>query len=95
MNLTYVEGTYSRELFINMNEITRISFDNSYSFYYMKEFILDVVEPAHIEAEAKRRFVEEYVEDCTTKKQLYWLCRNTIQKAMKYDPTSRRHTYTY
>ena len=45
----------------------------------------DAAEVAHIEAEAKTRFMD-YLDACTSKKEIYGLCHNTIQKAMKYDP---------
>ena len=88
MNLTRVNGTYSKELFENMNEIRKISFDSSASTRDMKEFVLQVIEPAWIDATAKKRF-KSYLHDCSSKKEIYWLCANTINKAKGYRAQSQ------
>lgn len=85
MNLTKVNGTYSKELSEHFNEITKISFNSRQSVEDMREFVHAVIAPAYIEAEAKNRFMD-YLDNCASKKEIYWLCYNTIQKAMKYDP---------
>ena len=85
MNLTKINGTYSKELSEHFNEIRKISFDSRQTVEDMREYVYAVIEPATIEAEAKTRFMD-YLDACTSKKEIYWLCYNTIQKAMKYDP---------
>jgi hypothetical protein len=92
MNLTKVNGTYSKELLENINEIRKVSFDKNTSLEYMRNYILEVIEPAYIDATAKKRFIE-YLENCDSKKSIYWLCYNTIQKAMKHKPSRQLATY--
>ena len=83
MNLTKVNGTYSKELAVNMTEIRKSSFDSSVSTEDMRALILDIISPAWIEAIAKKRFIG-YLNNCASKKDMYWLCYNTVQKAAKY-----------
>ena len=87
MNLTRVNGTYSKELYRHMHDIRKCSFNEYTSVESMKELVLEIIEPAYIDAEAKKRFIS-YLESCETKKSIYWLCHNTIQKAMKYNRAS-------
>ena len=91
MNLVKVDGTYAKELFDNMNEIRKTSFNDRVSTEEMKEYILSVIEPAKFNAVAKKRFIG-YLNNCSTKKEIYWLCSNTVQKAMKYKPSSKVRT---
>ena len=87
MNITKVDGAYSKELRDNWNEIRKASFNEHVSLEDMKNYILDIIQPAYINAAAKKRFIES-LEGCETKKSVYWLCNNTIQKAMKYKKTA-------
>lgn len=87
MNLTKVNGTYSKELNEHLNDIRKASFNKYVSEEDLKNYILEVIEPAYIDAVAKKRFIE-YLESCETKKSMYWLCYNTVQKAMKYKKTA-------
>ena len=88
MNLTKVNGTYSKELYENMDEIKELVSDKSYSFASMKNCILEIIEPAWINKVAKKRFIG-YLNNCTSKYEIYRLCSNTVQKAMKYKSVSR------
>jgi hypothetical protein len=84
MNLTRVNGTYARELLKHKDEIRKCSFNEYTSVASMRELVLEIIEPAYIDAEAKKRFIS-YLKSCETKKSIYWLCHNAIQKAMKYN----------
>ena len=88
MDLTKVNGTYSKELLENLGKIRQISFSKYRSTEDMRDYILEVVEPATIDAVAKNRFIE-YVYNCKDKKALYWLVHNTIHKAMTFKPAKR------
>ena len=87
MNITKVNGSYSKELWENMNDIRKASFNDHVSLEEMRDYIFEVIKPAYINATAKKRFIE-YLEGCETKKSIYWLCYNTVQKAMKYKKTA-------
>ena len=91
MNLTKVNGTYSKELYENMEEIKDIVSDRSYSTASMKSCILDIIEPAWINKIAKKRFIG-YLNNCGSKNEIYRLCYNTVQKAMKHK-SGRRPAY--
>ena len=88
MNLTKVSGTYSKELYENMDEIKEIVSDKSYSFASMKNCILEIIEPAWIDKVAKKRFIG-YLNNCKSKAEIYRLCSNTVRKAMQHKSVSR------
>jgi hypothetical protein len=88
MNITKVDGSYSKELFENMNEIKACSFSGYTTVEDMRELVLEIIEPAWIGTVARNRFIG-YLNDCQSKKEIYWLCYNTVQKAMKYKPKAR------
>ena len=83
MNLTKKNGCYAKELFENLDEIKDLYDDNQISVSNMRATVLKIIEPAWINRVAKKRFIS-YLEDCYSKRQIYNLCWNTIQKAMKY-----------
>lgn len=88
MNLTKVNGCYAKELYENMDEIKEIVSDKTYSFVSMKDCILGIIEPAWINKVAKKRFIG-YLNNCKSKYEIYRLCHNTVQKAMKHKSVSR------
>lgn len=83
MNITKVNGSYSKELFDHMNEIRACSFSEYTSTENMRDLVLEIIEPAWIGTVARTRFIS-YLNNCQSKKEIYWLCYNTVQKAMKY-----------
>lgn len=86
MNITKVNGSYSKELFNNIDLITAAKYDSSVSLSSMKQTVLAIIEPAFIGTVAKQRFIG-YVHNCQSKNAVYKLCWNTIHKAMSYNPT--------
>ena len=88
MNITKVNGSYSKELFERRDEIKACSVSDYTTVEDMRELVLEIIEPAWINAVAKNRFIG-YLNDCQTKKDIYRLCYNTVQKAMKYKPKAR------
>ena len=89
MDLTTMEGCYARELFINLPKIKAIWINKSSSLDNIKDFVKTVIEPAWINAAAKRRFIG-YLEACTTKQGVYVLCQNAVKKAQNYEPTENK-----
>lgn len=88
MNLTRINGTYSKELLEHMTDIRKYSFSEHTSVDELRAYVLEIIEHAWINANAKKRFIG-YLDSCESKKSIYWLCYNTIQKAMKYKPATR------
>lgn len=88
MNLTKVNGTYSKELLEHMSDIRKQSFSEYTSVDDLRAYVLEIIESAWINATAKKRFIG-YLKSCESKKSIYWLCYNTVQKAMKYKPAAR------
>lgn len=83
MNITKVNGAYAKELHEHIDEITSILEDDRLSVRAMKQAVLDIIEPAWIDAQAKPRF-KSYLAGCETKWDVYSLCWNSIHKAMRY-----------
>lgn len=88
MNLTRVNGTYAKELYENLNELRVMYSAPAVSIEEMRNCVLDIIEPAWINATAKKRFIS-FLNDCFTKREIYNLCYNSVQKAMKYKPVVR------
>jgi hypothetical protein len=86
MNITKVNGSYSKELLENIDLITAAKYNSSVSLSSMKQTVLAIIEPAFIGTVAKQRFIG-YVHNCQSKNAVYKLCWNTIHKAMSYKPT--------
>ncbi len=57
MNITKVDGSYSKELFENMNEIKACSFSGYSTVEDMRELVLEIIEPAWIGTVARNRFI--------------------------------------
>lgn len=89
MNLTKVNGCYSKELYENMKRIKAITDNKALTVGYLKGCVLSIISYARFNAVAKPRFVK-YLEGCKTKKEVYKLCQNTIQKAMKYNASKNK-----
>lgn len=87
MNLTKVEGTYSREIYANLPKLKIALNDDSMSLPFMKNFVRLIISQTG-ETAARTRFLD-YLLGCQTKKEVLELCNNTVQKAMKYKPAKR------
>lgn len=85
MNITYVNGTYSKELKEHLEEIRSMVANTSISLTAMKKRILTIIEPAFIVKTAKPRFCG-YLRNCGSKTEILDLCNNTIKKATYYYP---------
>ena len=83
MDISKVGGAYSKELKENIGTITELFEDSTVSTAAMKQAILDIIEPAWIDVNAKPRF-KYFLDNCRTKLDVYNLCWNSICKAMRY-----------
>ena len=87
INLTTVDGCYSKELFENQNTIKQMFMDPTVLAYSMRKTVLEIISNAFIEAEAKRRFTTN-LKQCRTKAAIYALCSKAITHGMYYHPKS-------
>lgn len=85
INLTKIDGCYSKELRESCNDIKILLKDRSTSAETMKQFVFAVIEPAHINANAKKRF-QANLSECQTKEEIDDLCRNAVIHGMYYMP---------
>lgn len=83
MNITHVNGTYSKELKANIDEIAQMVIDSTTSVSTMKRRIRSIISPAFINKNAKPRFLS-YLNNCGSKAEILRLCQNTIRKAENY-----------
>ena len=89
MNLTKINGCYSKELRKNCNNIKLLLKDKLTSVETMKDFVNKVIEPAFIEAKAKARF-KENLNACETKEEVDNLCYMAVLHGMYYSPRKRQ-----
>ena len=87
INLTKVDGCYSKELLENQPMLKQMFLDMSVSVYSMRKTVLEIISPAFIEADAKRRFTAN-LKQCRTKAAIYQLCSSAITHGMYYHPKS-------
>ena len=85
INLTKIDGCYSKELRESCNNIKILLKDRSTSVETMKQFVFAVIEPASINADAKKRF-KENLSDCQTKEEIDNLCYMAVLHGMYYMP---------
>lgn len=83
MNLTYVNGTYAKELKEHISEISQMVYSDSFTVECMKSRVRAIIKPAFINKNAKPRFYS-YLRDCGSKAEVLRLCNNTIRKAENY-----------
>ena len=87
INLTKVDGCYSKELLESQSVLKEMFFNATVSVYTMRKTVLEIISPAFIEADAKRRFTTNLTQ-CRTKAAIYKLCTNAITHGMYYHPKS-------
>ena len=88
MNLTKVNGCYSKELRENCNNIKLMLREPSVSTDEMIRVVKCIIEPAFINAQAKKRFIKN-LEDCETKEEVDELCYDAVLHGMYYKPKKR------
>ena len=85
IDLTRCDGTYSKELRFMAPHIITMANEPSITLEDMLVFVLGVIEPAYINANAKKRFVESLYK-CETKIEINTLCHNAVVHGMYYLP---------
>lgn len=89
MNLTKIDGCYSKELRESCNNIKILLKERSIDVETMRTFVFNVIEPAKINAEAKKRF-KANLADCKTKEEIDNLCYLAVLHGMYYTPKKRK-----
>ena len=85
INLTKVDGCYSKELFESAAAIKQMLWNPIISVYAMRKAVLRIITPAFINAEAKARFTAR-LGQCRTKSAIHKLCSDAITHGMYYHP---------
>jgi hypothetical protein len=88
MDLTKVNGCYSKELRESCYIIKLMLKEKSVSVDEMICTIKAIIEPAYIEADAKRRFIKK-LEKCKTKEAVDQLCHEAVLHGMWYRPKNK------
>ena len=89
MDLTRVNGCYSKELRESCNAIKLMLKEPSVSTAEMIRVVKCLIEPAFINAGAKKRFTEK-LENCKTKEAVDELCREAVMNGMWYKANRKR-----
>lgn len=84
-DLTRVQGCYSKELKEATYTIKLCVKEKSVSLQDMINVVDAIIEPAHINAEAKKRFITN-LHKCETKAQVDKLCYEAVVHGMYYNP---------
>ena len=87
MNLTKVNGCYSKELREFTPIIKFMVEDKDVSVYEMIHTVKAIIQPAYINAAAKKRFVQN-LEACKTKEEIDQLCHDAVVHGTYYKPKS-------
>jgi hypothetical protein len=88
INLTRVEGCYSKELREAAPTIAYMLKEKRVSFEEMQQTVLGIVEQATINAGAKKRFIENLM-SCVDKYEIDKLCYDAVKHGMYYHPKNR------
>ena len=89
INLTKVNGCYSKELREHTPTIKLMLKAASVSTEEMKRVVLGIIEPASINAEAKSRFIKN-VQRCKSKEEIDKLCYEAVIHGMYYHPKNKQ-----
>lgn len=84
-DLTRVQGCYSKELREATYTIKLCVKEKSVSVQDMIKIVDAIIEPASINADAKKRFIEN-LHKCETKEQIDQLCYDAVVHGMYYKP---------
>ena len=88
INLTKIDGCYSKELRESCNNIKILLKDKFTNVVTMRRFVIAVIEPASINADAKKRF-QMNLSECKTKEEIDNLCHTAVLHGMYYIPHKR------
>ena len=88
INLTKVNGCYSKELREAAPTIAYMLKEKRVSFEEMRETVLGIVNQATINAEAKKRFIGK-LHKCVDKHEIDRLCYDAVIHGMYYHPKNK------
>jgi uncharacterized protein (DUF1015 family) len=88
MDLTKVNGCYSKELRESCYAIKLMLKEPKVSVAEMIRVVKALIEPAYIVADAKKRFIHK-LEKCETKEAVDELCHDAVMHGMWYRPKRR------
>lgn len=88
VDLTQVDGCYSKELRTNYPKIKRMLNSPFTSVESMKTGILKIIEKAYINYKAKQRFIDN-LHNCTSKQEINDLCHKSVVCGMYYRPKKK------
>lgn len=88
MDLTKVNGCYSKELRESCYIIKMMLKEASISVSEMIDTVKGILELAYIEADAKKRFIKN-LEKCETKEAVDQLCHEAVLHGMYYKPKNK------
>jgi hypothetical protein len=88
MNLTKINGCYSKELREYCPTIKTCLKEKSVSLKEMINLVDSIIEPAFINANAKKRFIKN-LHDCKTKEEVDKLCTMAVIHGMYYNPKKK------
>lgn len=87
-NLTKINGCYSKELREATPTIKLCLKEKSVSLQDMINVVNAIIEPAFINANAKKRFINN-LHSCETKEQVDRLCYDAVVHGMYYQPKKK------
>jgi hypothetical protein len=88
MNLTKINGCYSKELRECCPTIKTCLKEKSVSLKEMIRLVDNIIEPAFINAKAKKRFIKN-LHECKTKEEVDHLCTMAVVHGMNYRPKKK------
>lgn len=89
MDLTKVNGCYSKELRESCYIIKMMLAESTVTVTEMIRLVKGLIEPAYIEADAKKRFIKN-LENCKTKQAVDELCYAAVKHGMYYKPKTNK-----
>lgn len=84
INLTEVNGCYTKQLTENIETIHKYANDDYTTKDELTSWILELIKPAFFNKDAKPRFIH-HLRNCRTKKAILMLCLNSIANAVEYE----------
>ena len=88
VNLTRVNGCYSKELREMTPAIKLMLKEPSITTDEMKQTVIGIIEPAFINATAKERFTKNLLK-CRSKEEIDHLCYDAVLHGMYYHPKTK------
>jgi hypothetical protein len=84
INLTKVDGCYTKPLTENIDTIYQYASDSFTTCSELIGWILELIEPARFNYQAKPRFIHN-LRNCKTKQAVLKLCCSAIANAIEYE----------